>query len=125
MSDHEVLDGPDMPQALGPHSQAVRAAGLIFVSGQPGLNPGTGVAGATFDDQARQAFENLSTVLRASGSSLERVVKTTIFLADQTKFAELNALYAEFFPTRPPVRSTPIVALPRGLLISIECIALA
>ncbi|HVL70768.1 MAG TPA: Rid family detoxifying hydrolase [Beijerinckiaceae bacterium] len=121
----DVLDGPNMPKPLGPYSQAIRAAGLIFVAGQPGLHPDTGAVAATFEEQARQAFENLGAVLHASGSSMAKVVKTTIFLADQAKFPELNALYREFFPERPPVRSTPVVALPRGLLISIDCIAVA
>src|SRR3954468_23902622 len=121
---HEPVAGPNMPAALGPYSQVVRAGDFLFVSGQAGLDPATGnPAGETFEQQARQAFENLSTVLRAAGSSLEHVVKTTIFCADSTAFATLNELYSEFFPNNPPARSVPIVQLPRGLLISIECIA--
>jgi len=122
--EHETVTGPNMPKPLGPYSQVVRAGDFLFVSGQAGLNPETGSpAGDTFEEQARQAFQNLSTVLRAAGSSMERVVKTTIFCADSTAFATLNQLYAEFFPANPPARSVPIVQLPRGLLISIECIA--
>ncbi len=121
---HHPVTGPDMPKALGPYSQAVRAGDFLFVAGQAGLDPVTGApAGDTFEAQARQAFENLSTVLRAAGSGLEQVVKTTIFLADATAFPMMNQLYGEYFPHNPPVRSTPIVQLPRGLLISIECIA--
>lgn len=121
----EALTGPDMPRPLGPYSQAVRVADLIFVAGQPGLDPRTGQpAGDDFEKQARQAFENLAAVLRAAGSSLQRVAKTTIFLADPTAFPKLNELYAEYFPTNPPARSVPIVQLPKGLLLSIECIAL-
>jgi 2-iminobutanoate/2-iminopropanoate deaminase len=102
----------------------VQAGDFLFVSGQAGLNPATGTpAGDSFEDQARQAFENLSTVLQAAGSSLQHVVKTTIFCADATAFANLNQLYAEYFPENPPARSVPVVQLPRGLLISIECIA--
>jgi 2-iminobutanoate/2-iminopropanoate deaminase len=121
---HEPVHSPDMPRTLGPYSQVVRAGDFLFVSGQGGIDPATGsVAGDTFEPQARQAFVNLSTVLEAAGSSLAHVVKTTIFCADATAFAALNQLYAEFFPTNPPARSVPIVDLPRGLLISIECIA--
>ena len=121
---HEPVLSPDMPKALGPYSQVVRAGDFLFVSGQTGLDPATGnPAGPTFEQQARQAFVNLSTVLEAAGSSLAHVVKTTIFCADATAFTTLNDLYAEFFPNRPPARSAPIVQLPRGLLVSIECIA--
>lgn len=121
---HHPITGPNMPKALGPYSQAVRAGGFLYVAGQPGLDPATGaLAGEGFEAQARQAFENLSTVLRAAGSSLQHVVKTTIFMIDAGAFPQMNELYGEYFPHNPPVRSTPIVQLPRGLLISIECVA--
>jgi 2-iminobutanoate/2-iminopropanoate deaminase len=121
---HKPIVSADVPRALGPYSQAVQAGDFLFVSGQAGLNPATGAsAGDSFEEQARQAFENLSTVLQAAGSSLQRVVKTTIFCADANAFAILNQLYAEYFPENPPARSVPIVQLPRGLLVSIECIA--
>ena len=121
---HHPVTGADMPKALGPYSQAVRAGDFLYVAGQPGLDPKTGaLAGEGFEAQARQAFENLSTVLRAAGSSLQHVVKTTIFMADAGAFPKMNELYGEYFPHNPPVRSTPIVQLPRGLLISIECVA--
>lgn len=120
----EAITNPNMPKALGPYSHAVRLGDLLFVAGQAGLNPATGVvAGDTFEAEARQAFQNLATVLDAAGSSLQHVAKTTVFLTDAANFPKMNELYAEFFPTNPPVRSTPIVQLPRGLLISIECIA--
>jgi 2-iminobutanoate/2-iminopropanoate deaminase len=126
MSLPQPISTPDMPKALGPYSHVVRLGDLLFVSGQAGLDPHTGVpAGESFEAQARQAFQNLSAVLRTSGSSLEHVAKTTIFLTNATDFPALNELYAEFFPTNPPARSAPIVQLPRGLLISIECIAAA
>jgi 2-iminobutanoate/2-iminopropanoate deaminase len=121
---HGPITGPNMPRTLGPYSQAVRAGDLLFVAGQAGLDPATGApAGDSFDAQAGQAFKNLSAVLVAAGSGLEHVVKTTIFLADATAFGTLNELYAQYFPNNPPARSVPIVQLPRGLLISIECIA--
>jgi 2-iminobutanoate/2-iminopropanoate deaminase len=83
------------------------------------------VAGASFSEQARQAFTNLDAVLRAGGSRPDLVVNTTVLLADQSSFSELNDLYAEFFPSEPPARMTMQVPLPRGLLISIGCSAIS
>jgi 2-iminobutanoate/2-iminopropanoate deaminase len=120
---HSVVESRRVPRR-GPYSQAVRLGELIFVAGQAGLDTATGaVAGTTFELQARQAFENLRAVLEDAGSGLEHVVKTTCFLAVPEAFDQLNALYAEYFPVSPPVRSTPVVQLPRGLLFSIEAIA--
>ena len=114
----------DMPKALGPYSQVVEVGELLFVAGQPGIDPATGVVPeGGFEAEARRAFLNLADVLRVAGSGLDRVAKTTIFLTDAGNFAAMNALFGEFFPTSPPVRSTPIVGLPRGLQISIEAIA--
>jgi 2-iminobutanoate/2-iminopropanoate deaminase len=122
---HEVLTSERVPQR-GPYSQAVRVGDLIFVAGQAGLDPATGkVAGATFELQARQAFENLRALLEDVGSGMDRVVKTTCFLPVPEAFDALNTLYAEYFPSAAPVRSAPVVALPRGLLFSIEAIAVA
>ena len=123
MSRPQPVQSPDMPKVLGPYSQAVRLGDTLYIAGQGGLNPVTGQIGETFEAQARQAFENLSSVLQAANSSLQHVAKTTIFLSDANNFAKLNELYAEFFPTNPPARSVPVVQLPRGLLISVECIA--
>lgn len=118
----QVVPITRLPKA--PYSHAVRGGDLLFIAGQGGIDPATGqVAGPTFEAQARQAFANLRTVLEEAGSSLDQVVKTTCFLADPAAFAALNTLFAEFFPEQPPVRSTPVVALPRGLLFSIEAIA--
>jgi endoribonuclease L-PSP, putative len=120
----EIISGPDVPKQIGPYSQGVRAGGFLFVSGQPGVNPETGeAAGPTFSEQAKQAFANLDAVLRAGGSRPELVVNTTVLVADQASFAELNELFAEFFPNEPPARMTMQVPLPRGLLISIGCVA--
>ena len=119
----EAITNPNMPKALGPYSHAVRLGDVLFVAGQAGIDPATGAAPDAFEAEARQAFQNLATVLDAAGSSLQHVAKTTVFLTDAANFPKMNELYAEFFPTNPPVRSTPIVQLPRGLLISIECIA--
>jgi 2-iminobutanoate/2-iminopropanoate deaminase len=121
----EVVESPRVPR-IGPYSQAVRAGGLVFTAGQPGIDPATGeVAGDSFEVQARQAFANLRAVLEDAGSRMERVVKVTCFVADPAAFGILNALFAEYFPDSPPVRSTPVIALPRGLLFSIDAIAVA
>jgi 2-iminobutanoate/2-iminopropanoate deaminase len=123
MPDRKAIHVPGL-KTIGPYSQAVRAAGLLFVSGQPGVDPSTGeAAGPTFDVQARQAFKNLDTVLRAGGSRLDLVVNTTVLVADVSTFADLNRLFTEFFPDSPPARMTMQVPLPKGLLISIGCVA--
>jgi 2-iminobutanoate/2-iminopropanoate deaminase len=116
----EVVQGAGLPPAIGPYSHAVRAGGFVFVSGQPGIDPATGtVAGPSFGEQARQAFANLDAVLRAAGSRPDLVVSTTVLVADVGAFAELNELFAGFFPNEPPTRMVMQVPLPAGLLISI------
>ena len=123
MSDKQAIQVPGL-KTIGPYSQAVLVTGLLFVSGQPGIDPSTDeAAGLTFDIQARQAFKNLDTVLRAGRSRLDLVVNTTVLLTDVTNFAELNRLFAESFPNNPPARMTITVPLPKGLLISIGCVA--
>lgn len=119
-----VIKNDQMPAALGPYSHAVAASGeLVFVSGQPGMDPSTGSVPADFESQARLAFQNLERVLSAAGLGMADVAKTTVYLADAGQFSALNALFEEFFPSSPPTRATPIVQLPKGLLISIEAIA--
>jgi 2-iminobutanoate/2-iminopropanoate deaminase len=123
MSDKQVITVPDF-KGLGPYSMAVRSAGLLFVSGQPGINPTSGeAAGTTFEAQARQAFKNLEAVLKAGGSDLSLVVNTTVSIADMSFFPELNNFFLEFFPENPPARMAMQVPLPKGLLISIGCVA--
>jgi 2-iminobutanoate/2-iminopropanoate deaminase len=119
---HEVIDSKRVPR-LGPYSQAVRVGNLVFTAGQPGIDPATGQAGSTFDAQARQAIANLRAVLEDAGTSLQRVVKVTCFVTDPAAFPTLNALFTELFPDAPPARSVPVVALPKGLLFSIEAVA--
>ena len=112
------------PAALGPYSQAIVAGGLVFCSGTAGIDPDTGVAPDGIAAQTDQALRNLAAVLAAAGCSMADVVKTTIFYADVDDFATLNAVYAEHMPDPPPARSAPAnVRLPRGLLVSIEAIA--
>jgi 2-iminobutanoate/2-iminopropanoate deaminase len=114
----------DAPAALGPYSQAIVAQGLVFCSGMPGIDPATGSVPDGIQAQTEQALQNLGAVLTAAGSSLERLVKTTIFYADVDDFAALNEVYARYMPDPPPARSAPAnVRLPRGLLVSIDAIA--
>jgi len=123
MVEIQAIRVPEL-KTIGPYSQAVRAAGLLFVAGQPGVNPSTGEAvGPSFEVQARQAFKNLDTVLRAGGSRLDLVVNTTVLVTDVSNFAELNRVFAEFFPNEPPARMVMQVPLPKGLMISIGCVA--
>jgi 2-iminobutanoate/2-iminopropanoate deaminase len=123
VSNKEVVPLPGL-KSIGPYSHGVRAGGLLFVSGQPGIDPSTGdPAGTDFGSQARQAFHNLDLVLRAGGSNLGLVVNTTIAVTDIAYFPDLNQLFAEFFPQDPPARMVMQVPLPKGLLISIGCVA--
>ena len=113
-----------IPHPVMAYSQAVKVGNLLFIAGQPGVDFKSGLISNDFETQARQAFTNLSLVLQASGSSLEKVAKTTIWLVDGSNFECLNKLYTEYFPTNPPVRSTPVVALPKKeFQLSIEAIA--
>jgi 2-iminobutanoate/2-iminopropanoate deaminase len=115
------------PQAVGPYSQAVRFTGTsVFTSGQIPLDPATGkVVGSTTAEQTEQVLKNLSAVLEAAGASLSSVVKTTVFLKNMADFAEMNGVYARFFPQDPPARSSVEVArLPLDVLVEVECLAL-
>jgi 2-iminobutanoate/2-iminopropanoate deaminase len=107
-----------------PYSQAIVAGGLVFVSGQLGLAPGESPLAEGVEAQTRQALENVKAILEAAGSGLERLVKTTVFLADLSDFAAMNAVYAEYAGERPPARATVQVAgLPSGALVEIEAVA--
>ena len=122
----EVISGDGVPATIGPYSAAVRAGDFVYVSGQPGVDPTTGEpAGPDLAAQARQAMRNVEAVLRAAGTNLAQVVNTTVLVADISQFAVVNEVFAEAFPTAPPARMTMQVPLPRGLLISIGCVATA
>lgn len=114
------------PQAIGPYSQAVKASGLVFASGQIPIDPATGVViEGSIAEQTERALNNIKAVLEAAGSSLERVVKTTVFLADLSDFGEMNEAYGRFFAEVPPARSTVEVSrLPRDARVEIDAIAL-
>jgi len=115
------------PAAIGPYSQAIKAGGFIFVSGQIPIDPQTGefVSGGVAE-QTEQVLQNLSAILEASGTRLDQVVKTTVFLADMSDFSAMNEVYGRFFTSKPPARATVAAAgLPRNAKVEIECVALA
>ena len=123
----DIISTETAPQALGPYSQAIRANGFIFCSGQIPIDPDAGtVVATTAADQARQAITNLRNVLEAAGSGLDKVVKTTVFLGDMNDFAVVNGVYAELFGDTKPARSCVQAArLPKDVKIEIEAIAQA
>lgn len=115
------------PQAIGPYSQAIKANGLIFASGQIPLDPATmQIVEGGIREQTERVMRNLAAVLEAAGSQLNRVVKTTVFLADMNEFAAMNEVYGSFFDELPPARSTvEVKRLPRDVRVEIDVIALA
>ena len=122
-----VIVTKDGPAAIGPYSQAIKANGFVFVSGQIALDPVTNTL-VTGDVafQTDRVLQNLSGILGAAGSSLEKVVRSTVFLKDMGDFAAMNEVYAKYFPAAPPARSTVEVArLPKDVLVEIDVIALA
>lgn len=121
-----VTDRAPRPLAGAPYSQAIASRGLVFCSGQIPVDPQSQeLVGTTIDEQTQRVLENLQAVLEAAGSSLAQVCKTTVFLTDLDDFAEMNAVYANFFTTEPPARSTIEVSrLPAGARVEIEAIAL-
>ena len=121
----EVISTENAPKALGPYSQAIKANGMIYCSGQIPIDPAVNaVTAETIEDQTKQAITNLKNVLEKAGSSLSKVVKTTVFISDMNEFARLNAVYAELFGDTKPARSCVEVArLPKDVLVEIECIA--
>jgi 2-iminobutanoate/2-iminopropanoate deaminase len=114
------------PGAVGPYSQAISIGELVFTAGQIAMNPATGaVEASSIEDQTRQVLANLSAVLEAAGSSLENVVKMTVFMTNLGDFARMNAVYAQHFPHQPPARSAvQVAALPLGVQIEMEAVAL-
>ena len=120
----QAVSTDSAPAALGPYSQAIIANGFVFCSGTAGIDPATGAVAEGIEAQAEQALRNLDAILAAAGASLATLVKTTIFYQNVVDFAAINAVYARYMPEPPPARSAPAnVNLPRGLLISIDAIA--
>lgn len=120
-----IIATTNAPAAIGPYSQAVKIGNFLFTSGQIPLDPTTGqVVYGPVDVQAHQVLTNLKAVLEAAGSSLDKVVKTTVFIKDMNHFASINTVYASFFTSEPPARSCVEVArLPKDVLVEIEAIA--
>ncbi len=127
MTPRETITSPNLPPAKGPYSPAVRAGGFLFVSGQGPIDPSSGeVRRGSIPEQTQLVLNNIAAVLQAAGSSLDRVVKTTVYLDDIQNFAAMNEIYATFFPTDPPARTTIQAAkLPLGIAVEIDLIALA
>jgi len=120
-----VVSTPQAPSAIGPYSQAIRAGNLLFVSGQIPIDPATGkvIDDTTIQAQTRRVLQNVLAIVAAAGGSVENIVRTTVFLKDMGEFADMNSVYAEFFPSSPPARSTVQAArLPRDVSIEIDCI---
>ena len=125
MNQIEPVFSERAPAPIGPYSQAVRLDGLVFTSGQVALDTTGNMVGTTIAEQTEQVMKNLAAVLAAAGTSLERVIKTTVFLADLNDFAEMNEVYGRFFAGAVPARSTVEVArLPRDARVEIEVIAM-
>ena len=119
----KALNAEGAPAALGPYSHAVVSGGLVWLSGQLGLDPATGELGATVEEQTERAAKNLAAALEAAGSSLDRVVKTTCFLSDLSLFARFNETYAKFFVSKPARSCVQAAALPKGALVEIDVVA--
>lgn len=121
----KVISTPQAPAAIGPYSQAIQVGNLVFTSGQIPIDPATGqFAEGGIKEQTRQSLTNVKAILEEAGLSLASVVKTTVFLADMADFADMNAVYAEFFAEPFPARSAVAVkTLPKGALVEIEVIA--
>lgn len=126
MPNPTIIHTDSAPKAIGPYSQAVRVGELLFCSGQIPLDPATmNIIEGDIETQTRRVLQNLSAVVEAAGTSLSRVVKTTVFMQDLSEFARMNTVYAEFFTSTPPARSTvQVAALPRNVKIEIEAVAL-
>jgi len=124
---NEVISTENAPGAIGPYSQAIKANGMVFCSGQIPIDPATGqFVSENVAEQTVQVFKNLEAVLEAAGTGLGNVVKTTVFLADMNDFTEMNEVYSQFFSENKPARATVQAArLPRDAKVEIECIATA
>jgi 2-iminobutanoate/2-iminopropanoate deaminase len=122
----KIIHTDKAPQAIGPYSQAIRTESMVYTAGQIGLDPATmEIVSGEVEAETRQVLNNLKQVLEAANSGLNYVVKTTVFLRDMADFPKMNAVYAEFFPENPPARSTvAVAALPKGVAVEIEAIAL-
>ncbi len=125
MSVRKNFNSVNVPRMSEVFPQAVIAGDFIFISGTPGIDPVTKRIDISFEEQARQAFQNIADILKDAGSGMEKVVKTTVFMVTGNDFSIVNKVYAAFFPADAPARSTPqVMPFPGGILISVECIAM-
>jgi 2-iminobutanoate/2-iminopropanoate deaminase len=121
----EKIATENAPAAIGPYSQAIAVGGFVFTSGQIAINPKSGtVEAVTIEEQTEQVMQNLGEVLKAAGSSYEKAVKTTCFLADIADFAAFNGIYGKYFTTKPARSCVAVKDLPKGVLVEVEVIAL-
>ena|ERR1700731_2986631 len=123
----DVIATKEGPEAIGPYSQAIRANGFVFVSGQVAIDPANQqVVGSDVAVQTDRVLKNLSAILKAAGSGLDKVVRSTVFLKNMGDFAAMNEVYGRYFSSTPPARSTvEVVRLPKDVLVEIDVIALA
>lgn len=121
----QVIATQDAPQAIGPYSQAIKAGGFVFISGQIPIDPSSGeIVQGGIEEQTKQVMSNIKAILSAAGLGFENVVKTTIFLADLSHFAKVNEIYGQHFASNPPARATiQVAALPKGAMIEVEAVA--
>lgn len=120
----KVISSPLAPGAIGPYSQAIEVNGMLFLSGQLPIDAATGVMAEGIEEQAKQSLSNIKHILEEAGLTMANVVKTTVFLADMSLFADMNKVYSTFFQGEYPARSAVAVkALPKDALVEIECIA--
>ena len=121
----EVVYTKDAPDAIGPYSQAIKANGFVFTSGQIAINPANGkVEATTIEEQTEQVMKNLGAVLKQSGSSFEKAVKTVCFLADMNDFGKFNEIYGKYFTSKPARSCVAVKTLPKNVLVEVECVAL-
>lgn len=123
----DIISTSDAPKAIGPYSQGIRANGFVFVSGQVAIDPSTQqVVVGDISAQTEQVIKNLSSILKAAGTTLDQVVRSTVFLKSMNDFAAMNEVYGKFFTSSPPARSTVEVSrLPKDVLVEIDVIALS
>ena len=121
-----VIHTDQAPAAVGPYSQAISTGTMVFTAGQVPIDPAVGkVVATTIEDQTRQSLTNVKSILEAAGTSMDRVVKMTVFMTDLGDFQRMNGVYAEVFPDNPPARSAvQVVAQPHGVQVEIEAVAL-
>ncbi len=122
----EVVYTKEAPDAIGPYSQAYKANGFVFTSGQIAINPANGkVEATTIEGQTEQVMKNLGAVLKQAGSSFDKTIKTVCFLADMGDFAKFNEIYGKYFTSKPARSCVAVKTLPKNVLVEVECVALA